>query len=487
MAFSAALFGLFSSLTDRGFLKLYGLGLSFIWLPYFMWGIDAFLFVSFFMIGAFFGPIKIVIDSLLQKVIKKHHRKDLGRMMAVIGALVSASIGMGFAFSGFFASGTPAFPGAFLPLGIIFTLGGLFHYFKAPQWLEGHIKKDLFSVPGWLKGWLPWNSQTRFLPVGLKFRRLGTAMAAGFLGIQAAAPSLDANQGLAALESRIRKKDLKTIFVDYDGTLMDKSADNKAVSASESLLKLLRDLRQKTGVQIVIVTNHFFEGDDNSMSALLTDRLDPETRAGMMVVTVSGSRIHQYGPNGERPKEPIWEETRFDKAERDLITPAFEEAARQVGLEETDYKLFHEETRTLIEIHNEQDRVQALTQALADANDSEGWGYLVQAKEMPTMRGVPYVQYFKANKGTGARQAFSLLKSQGLIDSDKQVLILGDDLKEGGNDLFMAEAFPKALAISVGKAATAVQANVLQWGRSGASAAHEVLRGIVKIFEKKDG
>jgi len=235
-------------------------------------------------------------------------------------------------------------------------------------------------------------------------------------------------------------------------------------------------------VTVVISTNHFFTGDHNGMTNLLGDRLDAKTRAGMFYVVQSGARIYEYGADGSVPADPIWKEVSFDDAERAKITPIFEAAAAKVGLKPGDYKIVHEDSRTLIEVINHQDRDEALYQALADANKANGFNYLVQLKPMPTMRRVPYVQYFKAHKGTGAGKAVEILKSRGLLDDESQALILGDDFKPEGNDLYMAQALPGALAVSVGKTADSRQPNVMQSAARGAAETRRLLKRLNEIL-----
>jgi hypothetical protein len=97
---------------------------------------------------------------------------------------------------------------------------------------------------------------------------------------------------------------------------------------------------------------------------------------------------------------------------------------------------------------------------------------------------VPYVQYFKANKGTGARKAMEMLKARGLVDDESQVAIFGDDFKRDGNDLYMAQALPGALAVSVSKTFDATQPNVLQATERGSATIRALIGRLNEMLAK---
>ncbi|MDD5305057.1 MAG: hypothetical protein PHS14_18315, partial [Elusimicrobia bacterium] len=121
-------------------------------------------------------------------------------------------------------------------------------------------------------------------------------------------------------------------------------------------------------------------------------------------------------------------------------------------------------------------------------NKANGLGYLVQLKPMPTMRHAPYVQYFKAHKGTGARKAMEMLKAKGLVDDESQIAVFGDDFKAEGNDLYMAQALPRALAVSVGRTFDASQPNVLQAKQRGSATIRALIGRLnVLLAERESG
>jgi hydroxymethylpyrimidine pyrophosphatase-like HAD family hydrolase/predicted nucleotidyltransferase len=429
IALSAGLFGATSRLTDRGWLRYAFLGLSALAAPIAFWGNIPVLLLSLLAVGLVSVPSKITIDTIMQSEARADSA-NAGRALGARAALSSIAAAFGYASFGAISSAFhPAFPAALWPMaGMFLVVGGLL--WAAPRWLGSRLSPTNFKASA------------------------------------AAAPVEETLDQIAdRIAARVRGGGVKVVITDYDGTLMNKNDDDKAVVASERLGALIKALR-RAGVRVVISTNHFFTGDDKAMTHLLGDRLDAQTRADMMYVVQSGARIYEYGADGSQPdrESPTWKATGFTKDENAKIAPAFEEAARSVGLEPGDYKIFHEDSRSLIELRNHPDRAEAFYAAIAKINERDGFGYLVQLKPYPTMREnkVPYVQYFKANKGTGAKKAFELLKARGVVQDESQVLIFGDDFKPEGNDLYMAQSLPGALAVSVGKTWDKTQPNLVQ-------------------------
>lgn len=444
MAIAGGLYAISTRLSDRGWMRYAFIGLSSLALPLAFWGNIPALLLGILIIGLVNVPNKITIDTIVQREAKAD-ALHTGELLGLRSALSAIAAAFGYASIGAISSGL-AFPTALWPMLAMFAVVGLLLWL-APRWLGSKLAPTNFKT---------------------------------------AAPREHSLDELAqAMAARLKSKGIKAVITDYDGTLMDKTPDDKAVTASDELVGLLRRLRE-LGVNVVICTNHFFTGDHNGMTNLLGDRLDAKTRAGMLFAVQSGARVYEYGADGATPAEPAWKEVSFDEAERAKITPVFEAAAAKVGLKPEDYKIFHEDSRTLIEIRNHPERDQALYEALAEANKAAGLGYLVQLKPMPTMRHVPYVQYFKAHKGTGARKAMEMLKAKGLIDDESQVAVFGDDFKAEGNDLYMAQAMPGALAVSVGQTFDATQPNVLQAQERGSATIRALIARLNVMLEERE-
>jgi|GEM_PF-1957017 len=439
IALSAGLFGATSRLTDRGWLRWSFVGLSALAAPIAFWGNIPVLLLSLLAVGLVSVPNKITIDTIMQNEARASDSANAGRALGARAALSSIAAAFGYASFGALAGAFhPAFPTALWPMAAMFLVVGALLW-AAPRWLGARLSPNAFKSAA------------------------PAAAAAPAFGPATEPETLD--QISARIAARIAANGVKVVITDYDGTLMNKNDDDKAVVASERLASLIKALHA-VGVRVVISTNHFFTGDHNGMTNLLGDRLDAQTRAGMMYVVQSGARIYEYDAAGVAPtrEEPTWKEVTFTGEEYAKIDPAFEEAARSLGLKPEDYRIYHEDSRVLIELRNHIEREHELYDAIAQINRRDGFGYLVQLKPYPTMREnkVPYVQYFKANKGTGAKKAFEILKARGVVQDESQVLIFGDDFKPEGNDLYMAQALPGALAVSVGKTWDKNQPNVVQ-------------------------
>jgi hypothetical protein len=453
-AVATALYAVSSVLTDRGWMRYAFVGLSALALPLFFWGNIPALLLGVLIVGLVNVPNKITIDTVVQSEAKADSA-NTGSLLGARSALNGIAAAFGYASVGaIFAAFHPALPAALSPiLGMFAGIGALL--FAASFWLASKLSKKDFAWPG----------KSAAAPVAREY-------------------SVD--EIAQSLADRIRSGGIRAIVTDYDGTLEDKTPDDKAVPASAELTGLLGRLRER-GVAVAVSTNHFFTGDHNGMTHLLGDRMTEKDRAGMMFVVQSGARVYQYDAAGATPAEPAWKEVSFDDAERARIQPVFEAAAAKLGLSPDDYKIFHEDSRSLIEIRNrkgdEETRLAEEMYALLNqANKENGFGYLVQLKPMPTMRFVPYVQYFKAHKGTGARKAVEMLKANGSIDDESQVVIFGDDFKPEGNDLYMAQALPRALAVSVGKNSDPSQPNVMQAAVRGAATTREILARLNELL-----
>lgn len=449
MAVAGGLYAVSTKLSDRGWLRWAFVGLSSLAVPLAFWGNLPALLLGVMIVGLVNVPNKITIDTVVQTEAKADPVSP-GELLGLRSALAAIAAAFGYATVGATATAL-SFPAALWPMLGMFAAIGLLLWL-APRWLGNRIAKSD------LKSSLPDNTREQ---------------------------SLD--EIAAAMAARLKSKGIKAVITDYDGTLMDKDADDKAVVASDELVGLLRRLRE-LGINVVVCTNHFFTGDHNGMTNLLGDRLDAKTRAGMLFSVQSGARVYEYPADGATPAEPAWKEVGFDDAERAKIEPVFAAAAAKLGLTPADYKIYHEESRSLVELLTHKELEGRFYEEIAKANKDNGFGYLVQLKAYPTMRvnKVPYVQYFKANKGTGARQAMRMLKAKGLVDDEAQVLIFGDDYKPGtGNDLYMAQELPGALAVSVGKTWDKDQPNVLQSERRGAANIRELIARLNKMLEER--
>jgi hydroxymethylpyrimidine pyrophosphatase-like HAD family hydrolase/predicted nucleotidyltransferase len=273
IALSAGLFGATSRLTDRGWLRWSFVGLSALAAPIAFWGNIPVLLLSLLAVGLVSVPNKITIDAIMQNEARAADAANAGRALGARAALSSIAAAFGYASFGALAGAFhPAFPAALWPMAAMFLVVGALLW-AAPRWLGARLAPT-------------------------SFKSAAAAPAAPASAPATEPESLD--QISARIAARVRASGVKVVITDYDGTLMNKNEDDKAVVANERLASLIKALHD-AGVRVVISTNHFFTGDHNGMTSLLGDRLSPETRADMMYVV-------QYDAQGAQPsrESPTW-------------------------------------------------------------------------------------------------------------------------------------------------------------------------------------
>lgn len=128
----AGLMFLGSKVTPKGWIKILGIGLASIWLPYLAWTVPAVaavipvhlaLTASLLLIGMFSGPVNVILNSYFQG---HANGPDRGKYIGIEGSIFNAAIAIGFALLGL-AAGLFAvpYPGALLAWGLAALAAGL--------------------------------------------------------------------------------------------------------------------------------------------------------------------------------------------------------------------------------------------------------------------------------------------------------------------------------------------------------------------------
>lgn len=128
----AGMMALGSKLSPQSWIKILGIGLASIWLPYLVWTVPAFsaiipvnlaLSASLLLIGMFYGPVSVILNSYFQG---HANGPDRGKYIGIEGSIFNAAIAIGFALFGLAAGMFAApFPGALLPWGLAALVAGL--------------------------------------------------------------------------------------------------------------------------------------------------------------------------------------------------------------------------------------------------------------------------------------------------------------------------------------------------------------------------
>ncbi|MBI4387090.1 MAG: hypothetical protein HY551_06885 [Elusimicrobia bacterium] len=140
---ATGLMGIAHRMTERNWLRFFGVGFSAVWLPFAVWtwpGMLPFLtvqtamFISLIPIGMFYGPSYVLLFNYFQSNAKKD---NLGSMIGIQGAFFNAAISIGYGLLALAAGHwTPAFPALLAVIGTAY-LAGEFLFWKAPAFLPG--------------------------------------------------------------------------------------------------------------------------------------------------------------------------------------------------------------------------------------------------------------------------------------------------------------------------------------------------------------
>lgn len=156
VAGAAAAYGLIrlsSRITDRGWIKLIGVGAAALWLPFVVWTWPALLpfltiktamYLSLLTVGLFNGPNFVSLISYMQR---NTLPSESSRVQGIQGALYNAAISAGYALltiaSGFL---NPAYPAVLALLGVIAVILGAV-FWRAPKGLPGLSERVLETRP----------------------------------------------------------------------------------------------------------------------------------------------------------------------------------------------------------------------------------------------------------------------------------------------------------------------------------------------------
>lgn len=129
-AIGAVLMALAGRLTDRGWVKWAGAGLAFVAVPFLFWGNVPLIFASMLMVGFFYSPALITLQSYFQRNVQDQH---MGGVMGAQSSFVTSTISMGFALMSLLASfyAPVLFPGMLLPVLGVFLAVGAGYYLAA--------------------------------------------------------------------------------------------------------------------------------------------------------------------------------------------------------------------------------------------------------------------------------------------------------------------------------------------------------------------
>lgn len=143
VAVGAALIAVTSRLTNRGWIKFFGIGLLAAVGVALSWGFYPGIFASVMLLGLFVGPFVSAINAYISG---NSDPKMVSQTFGVSSSLFNAmtSFGYGLLSATTKAYGDPAFPSALTPIIAVYVAAAILFFF-APRWLPGLPEKSLRS------------------------------------------------------------------------------------------------------------------------------------------------------------------------------------------------------------------------------------------------------------------------------------------------------------------------------------------------------
>jgi hypothetical protein len=143
VAVGMALIAITSRLTNRGWIKFFGVGLLSAVGVALSWGFYPGIFASVMLLGLFVGPFVSAINAYISG---NSDPKMVSQTFGVSSSLFNAltSFGYGLLSATTKAYGNPAFPGALTPIIALYAVAAVL-FFLAPRWLPGLPEKSLRS------------------------------------------------------------------------------------------------------------------------------------------------------------------------------------------------------------------------------------------------------------------------------------------------------------------------------------------------------
>lgn len=143
VAVGAALIAVTSRLTNRGWIKFFGIGLLAAVGVALSWGFYPGIFASVMLLGLFVGPFVSAINAYISG---NSDPKMVSQTFGVSSSLFNAmtSFGYGLLSATTKAYGDPAFPSALTPIIAVYIAAAILFFF-APRWLPGLPEKSLRS------------------------------------------------------------------------------------------------------------------------------------------------------------------------------------------------------------------------------------------------------------------------------------------------------------------------------------------------------
>ena len=269
------------------------------------------------------------------------------------------------------------------------------------------------------------------------------------------------------------------VFFDYDLTLTENGPNGLSKLPSEGTVRALSALL-KAGVPVGLVTARSFDREvegaavPDSVFEPLIGRIPEALRPGLFFAGQVGGEVVLFDAKGQpvRVQEGGW-----SSIEKTILEASIRDSLRDLQVAEEEVAVSNTPSKTYIRFKDGDPRAALFADALSEAFRSRG----LRAEVRQTNG---WVFFSKYDKEYGIRQLVTAMQAKGYKLSEDNLLIVADDFKlRRGSDAAMAFAFPKARAVSVGDAGSALPPNVRRLSVKNAEGSVRVIEAVLKGFK----
>ncbi len=261
----------------------------------------------------------------------------------------------------------------------------------------------------------------------------------------------------AALFEHLKRFPPQILMTDFDDTF-EENRDGIGTELSDDGISLQTAL-EAAGIRVIFNTNRPWDmvgkkGEKIGVRQLIGDRLKPEQRKNL-IIAVKGGTVYRYGPNGEDPTAPLYEEpalTPEQKARvKELAAPILADMGLVPGADK-DVRVGDDQKHEIVfVVEKQRPKADELWRRLSAALAADGLGYGVHIKWPDNPANAPYIKISSVDKAAATRGIMDVLAKEGRSVEPSRVLVTGDDFDDPGFDAPMAEPLPGAIVVSFGQ------------------------------------
>ena len=285
--------------------------------------------------------------------------------------------------------------------------------------------------------------------------------------------------------SELRARPPSAVFFDYDKTLTEVNEQGISLPPEKNLVEGIKTLLKK-GWPVAIITSRTF--DRQPVSANFANTIEPllsqipeSLRDHLFFVGGAGSEFVAF-KNG---KPVRYLDRDWSAEEKAKISSIIDEALSELKISNDEVNISRDlPSQMLVRFNAHGDPRSTAFAELLDKKLKER-GLL-----FPVIHGGDFVYFNKFDKGMGAALIYSAMRQKGFPVLENNLLFLGDEFHlfpngTMGGDAKMALAFPKSLAITVGKDLRGTLPPSVLWLGGRTSGTNLVMQELLKMSAPK--